>query len=300
MTHSSETVAMMHEVSEKHEAMERIFRLNALKLHEEPVAGRFDVAHLREIHRRIFDLPPDLFNESTYYPGEFRHPIEADDVARGVVWQKNREYPLLRPGEERVRVMYSNMDDAAIARLESVLKDIDFIELSQMDKMEFTERFSQLYAELDFAHPFMDGNSRTLREFTRQVANQVGYDVRWDIFTDAPLSREVLYGARDLAVTAVGFDLAEPDDTMTLIALSETNYELRGFKPLDLLLLENNFVSKLPPENHSVAKWESKADVKAFFEEDPFSDGSVSRALNSSSMDTSHLPNRAQGSSFKR
>jgi fido (protein-threonine AMPylation protein) len=38
---------------------------------------------------------------------------------------------------------------------------------------------AQLYVDLDRIHPFHEGNSRTLREFTRSLALAAGYDLSW-------------------------------------------------------------------------------------------------------------------------
>lgn len=64
-----------------------------------------------------------------------------------------------------------------------------------------------LYAELDYAHPFRDGNSRSLRIFTRQLAQACGYSLDWERFNRSPGARDLLYIARDRSVNA----LALPD-----------------------------------------------------------------------------------------
>jgi cell filamentation protein len=62
-------------------------RLNDRRLVElaiSPVAGNFDAAHLKEVHRRIFqDLPAHGITNPS--PGVFR-----DSVPEGHDWHKNR------------------------------------------------------------------------------------------------------------------------------------------------------------------------------------------------------------------
>lgn len=62
-----------------------------------------------------------------------------------------------------------------------------------------------LYGDLDYAHPFREGNSRTLRHFSEQLAKQAGFDLDWSRSNADGLSRDQLYVARDLAVTERAF-----------------------------------------------------------------------------------------------
>ena len=59
---------------------------------------------------------------------------------------------------------------------------------------------AQLYTELDYAHLFSDGNGRCLRVFTRHLANEVGYTIRWETFALNNVGRDLLYIARDKSV----------------------------------------------------------------------------------------------------
>lgn len=57
-----------------------------------------------------------------------------------------------------------------------------------------------------FGHPFSDGNSRTLRTFTKQLANEAGYELDWERFGRSAAGRDLLYIARDRSVN----ELAKP------------------------------------------------------------------------------------------
>ena len=48
--------------------------------------------------------------------------------------------------------------------------------LRDLSLVQFAIRMGQLYADLDYLHPFSEGNSRTLRTFTRQLAREVGFN----------------------------------------------------------------------------------------------------------------------------
>ncbi|MDR2165741.1 MAG: Fic family protein [Zoogloeaceae bacterium] len=165
-------------------------RIRELRLN--PVHGKFDAAHLKEINRRIFqDLPGLGFPEVT--PGQFRPPVPA-----GLDWIKTRS---LESVSATSCVAYSRMDDAAQAQLDRILEQQANPEgLKALKTAEFTRAIGELYAEIDYIHPFRDGNSRTLREFTRQLAEASGYRIDWARFNRQPAGRDILYIARDLDV----------------------------------------------------------------------------------------------------
>jgi cell filamentation protein len=42
------------------------------------------------------------------------------------------------------------------------------------------ERLAYFYSELDSTHPFREGNSRTLRQFSADLALAAGYELDWE------------------------------------------------------------------------------------------------------------------------
>ena len=161
------------------------------ELRDKPVRGDFDAAHLREINRRIFqDLPGLGFADVT--PGQYRPPVKGSGD-----WIKTRGFETI---PQASHVAYSRMDDAARVKLNKTLDAIYTLELSKLHVREFTQALAKIYTELDYLHPFSDGNSRTLREFTRQIADAAGYRVEWEWFARAPVGRDLLYIGRDLSV----------------------------------------------------------------------------------------------------
>ena len=148
---------------EKRQALEaeHTFR-RIVELHLDPVRGKFDAAHLKEINRRIFqDLPGLGFDDVT--PGQYRPPVEA-----GNDWIKSRS---LETADASSNVAYSPMDKEAQARIDEVLKQANPAALAKLKTTEFTQAIGKFYTELDYIHPFSDGNSQTFREFTRQLAH---------------------------------------------------------------------------------------------------------------------------------
>ena len=192
-----------------------------VELRLDPVIGSFDAAHLKEINRLIFqDLPGLGFVDIT--PGEYRPA-----VTPGKDWIKSRHLESIGITSN---VAYSPMDKAVQSRLEEVLERVNPAEFSSLKTTEFTLVIGKLYVEVDYIHPFIDGNSRTLREFTRQLAEASGYTLDWSQFDKSPAGRDVLYVARDLSVNKLALpniqNLVTKRDVMLSMDQLEGNREL--------------------------------------------------------------------------
>jgi cell filamentation protein len=186
-----------------------------IELDQKPVRGSFDLAHLKEINRRIFqDLPGAGFPDVR--PGEFRPP-----VPEGKDWYKNRG---LSTVEGTFFVAYSRMDDQVVADMSAALANAAPEKLRGKRTDEFTAAIAELYVTLDHAHPFADGNSRTLRSFTKQLANEAGFTIDWERFNQSPAGRDILYIARDLSVNEISE--AHLQSTETQRAVSSTMLRL--------------------------------------------------------------------------
>lgn len=112
------------------------------------------------------------------------------------------------------------MSEAAQTMLDSILANIDSQYLSALDTAHFTSAIGRLYAALDYIHPFRDGNSRTLREFTRSLADTCGYTIDWGRFAQSAVGRDMLYIARDLSVNQLALPAIRHADTRRAITLS--------------------------------------------------------------------------------
>jgi len=167
---------------------ESFFRAYQLELN--PIAGKFDAEHLCRIHGYLFQDCPE-FN-----PGRFRE----------VQWQ-HPHYAKNRALESRVKrhsVHYMPHDFAA--RVNQVLNDFGgSAALKGLTLDQAADSLAQLYGDLDHAHPFAEGNSRTLRAFTAQMAREAGFRLDWGTTNADAFSRDRLYIARDVAVTQRAF-----------------------------------------------------------------------------------------------
>ena len=85
--------------------------------------------------------------------------------------------------------------------------------LKGLEPDAFASRMARLYGDLDHAHAFYEGNSRTLREFTRSLALASGYEL-WTPTNVTAAERNRLYVARDIAVLERAFPGLTPERGM--------------------------------------------------------------------------------------
>ena len=202
-----------------------VTRDRIVELQLDPVKGNFDAAHLREVNRRIFqDMPGKGFDDVR--PGQYRQQVPSSGD-----WMKNRG---LTTAAGNFFVAYSPMNAASQAKIDEVLKEAKPAKLAALDPEQFTKTLAKVYAELDYIHPFADGNSRTLRTFTKQLANEAGYDLDWERFNRSVGTRDALYVARDKAVNAIALPRMQNERSMARIVGSMDR--LKANKNLEQIL----------------------------------------------------------------
>lgn len=166
------------------------------ELHEQPIKDDFDAEHLKAVHSYIFQDLPD------HQPGVVRE----DEPG----WIKTR---VLEGTSDSYVVHYASVDvEAKIAKTLDQFGGPEAIKGLTPDVA--AGRIAELYGDLDHAHGFYEGNSRTLREFTRELAKEAGFNLDWtgtDVSTE---QRNELYMARDLAVMERAFPDLTPAKAM--------------------------------------------------------------------------------------
>ena len=169
----------------------RIRELNA-----RPPIGEFDRTHLQAVHAYLFqDLPH-------HRPGEVRGDASG--------WSKTRTLEG-QTGAHDVHYAPANV----AGRVDKVLRDLGGpAALSGLPPDAFAERMARLYGDLDHAHSFHEGNSRTLREFTRSLAQAAGYELNWAPTGADAEQRNRLYVARDIAVLERAYPGLTPERGM--------------------------------------------------------------------------------------
>ncbi len=166
------------------------------ELNTRPPIGEFDRTHLQAVHAYLFqDLPH-------HRPGEIRGDTSG--------WSKTR----MLEGQTGAHDVHYAPDNVA-GRVDKVLRDLGGpAALSGLPPDAFAGRMARLYGDLDHAHSFHEGNSRTLREFTRSLAQAVGYELNWAPTGADAEQRNRLYVARDIAVLERAYPGLTPERGM--------------------------------------------------------------------------------------
>lgn len=115
-----------------------------------PVVGRFTATHLCNIHRKLLG---DVYS----FAGHFRR----EDIAKGPTRF----------------VTYSQIKEK-LQRLLCQLQQEKWLENVPFEA--FAARSAYYMAELNYIHPFREGNGRAIREFMRLLFLHNGYVVQWD------------------------------------------------------------------------------------------------------------------------
>ena len=124
-----------------------------IDLDEAPLAGRFDVDHLKAIHQYIFQ---DVY----HWAGEFR----TVNISKG-----GHLFGVAAFVEPALRKVLSGLPG------ERYLKGLD--------PENFVTRAGFYMGEMNAIHPFRDGNGRAQREFIRELAAQAGLAIDWSKVT---------------------------------------------------------------------------------------------------------------------
>lgn len=136
--------------SELHNLERQITSARAMELEYMPVQGKYDLDHLKQIHKKLFG---DLYD----WAGQIRDVR----IAKGNMFC----YPeYIQP-----------MADEIFSKLEreNYLRNID--------KDTFVERVAFYMGEVNALHPFREGNGRTQRHFFTQLARNAGYQLHFEL-----------------------------------------------------------------------------------------------------------------------
>lgn len=138
-----------------------------IELLEKPVNGRFTANHLCRIHRHLLgDIYP--------FAGNYRR----EDIAKGTT--RFLSHTQIQPKLSSL-----------LSRLHSEKN------LSGLDTDLLIQRSAYYMAELNYIHPFREGNGRAIREFMRQLLLKNGYLIHWDAVSVDDLLRAMVDSVYD-------------------------------------------------------------------------------------------------------
>jgi len=154
----------------------RVAAVALFALENEPLQSSFDENRLRATHRAIFE---ELYD----WAGNYRENVGTMTKGRVVGYEVTYGNSLFVPGEMR--------------RIFRELEAENY--LRGLGPDEFATRLTYYYSEIDSTHPFREGNSRTLRKFSSDLALASGYELDWEPTGRTSDTRNALYVARDFA-----------------------------------------------------------------------------------------------------
>jgi cell filamentation protein len=114
-----------------------------------PINGRFTANHLCRIHEFLFS---DVYR----FAGHYR----TETIKKG-----------------STTFLSENNISCKMKELLDKLKKEQF--LSNMQTAFFINRLTYYFSELNYIHPFREGNGRTTREFIRELILYNGYEIDW-------------------------------------------------------------------------------------------------------------------------
>lgn len=139
--------------------------LRQTELLSKPIEGRFTTNHLCRIHQYLLG---DVYS----FAGHFRR----EDIMKG-----STRFIAHSDIGRKLKKLLSELCE------ENLLIDLPFD--------AYIERTSYYFAELNYIHPFREGNGRAIREFMRQLFDAGGYEVDW-----AAVPTEELLSAMEASV----------------------------------------------------------------------------------------------------
>lgn len=135
-------------------------RLAELKLN--PIEGDFDLEHLKKIHRYIFQ---------DVYP--FAGEIRKTNIGKNGFW-----FAEFRSIEWIAGNVFNNLNEDKLSMT--------------LSAEGFSQKAARYYSEINYIHPFREGNGRAIREFFRLLAQKSGFDLQWSAVTKEEYLRAVL------------------------------------------------------------------------------------------------------------
>lgn len=151
----------------KLDLLERVYTAKRLyELKKRPIKGEYDLLHLQKIHKYIFQ---DIF--------DFAGEIRTVNIGKGIQF-----CPVLHIEpyfQDQVTDKLKRRDD-----------------LKQLNRLEFSKKAAELFAEVNIIHPFREGNGRAQREFFRSLALLNGFDMDWANISE----QEMIQASRESAL----------------------------------------------------------------------------------------------------
>jgi len=159
------------------------------ELLENPVQGNFDFAHLQAIHKKLFG---DVYD----WAGEIR----AVDISKGQ--SRFAHYGFIEKEFKKLTASLNNENN-----------------LRNLPPEQFCARVAHYMGEMNVIHPFREGNGRALRVLVGQLAQEAGYEIKWEGITQQEMlqaSIAAYQGSSDYLAKLISDNIVELKNDKTI------------------------------------------------------------------------------------
>ena len=215
------------------------------------VPGNYDFQHLQDVHKFIFQDFPKAWLEQNEQTAQFFDYLEPNvfQFEPGLLRSEKDAYnPTVKCREIQAdnktigsNTHYSCMAESDKEHADQLLISMHPKTLQGLPENEVLGQLVDLYKELDFIHPFEEGNSRTLRTMTQLMAQEAGYELCW-----SKVNQNELYAARDLSLNEkaihyygeISKTTGEQFEFIDEAISNLQNLKNHDFKPMATVMLE--------------------------------------------------------------
>ena len=167
----SSCLISVNSIEELHQIEQKFTTIKTKELLQNPIKGNFDYAHLKAIHRYIFE---DIYS----WAGLDRYEINL----LGTFRKGNTHFT----SGEKLPVVAKVLFDA--------LKDENYF--CDLSKDEFIENLAIFMNGLNILHPFREGNGRVQRIFVEMLAQNAGFDLNLSVVSKDVMIQASIQGAK--------------------------------------------------------------------------------------------------------
>lgn len=190
-------------------------RLAEIQSGEAPEAtrGNFDLDHLKAIHQYTMQ---DTYEWAGVTRNELMTIEGRDYQAAPLLWKEGSDHPFTPSHEVNAHL------NATFAEV----REKNY--LQGLSREDFAQEGARTFSQINQAHPFMEGNGRTQREFMRQLGEQAGHPLNFNL-VDSQRMNQASEQARlgDRAELVQVFRDSTPQETQQQVFLKKL--DAQGF-----------------------------------------------------------------------
>lgn len=206
--------------------IEKLAFIRQIELSNNPnaISRSFDVKHLKSIHAYLFQD-----SQTERVAGYFR-PAKEDVHSKN----RNETYSVRKP------FYYEPLPNES--KVDSIIKQAnENLEKTQSPKKKI-EILSNLYADLDYQHPFVEGNSRTIRTFLQHIAQN--HDIKLDWRSTAQ-NKDEFYRARDFEIAKINSSINPTNEIEAYMLEEAQRYNTKDYIATQIAMHNGRYLHQI-------------------------------------------------------